>query len=138
MKSVGDIDNAIVNMVFESGKLGAVHLSRNAVFGYDIRAEIWGTKGSIQIGYFRETPIFVMTQEGITHDVVPYFMQRFEDAYLAQIQDFVDSVTTGRKPSITGHDAIAAMRISLAATQSLKDNRPVDVPADESQRTVTA
>jgi inositol 2-dehydrogenase len=138
MKSVGDIDNAIVNMVFESGKLGAVHLSRNAVFGYDIRAEIWGTKGSIQIGYFRETPIYVMTQEGITHDVVPYFMQRFEDAYLAQIQDFVDSVTTGRKPSITGQDAIAAMRISLAATRSLHEGRPVDVPQADELRTALA
>ncbi len=53
MESIGDIDNAIIDVVFESGKLGVVQLSRNAVFGYDIRAEIWGTKGSIQIGYFR-------------------------------------------------------------------------------------
>ncbi len=127
MKSVGDIDNAVVNLIFESGKLGAVHLSRNAVFGYDIRAEVWGTKGSIQIGYFRETPILVMTEQGITHDVVPYFMQRFEAAYLAQIRDFVDNVLAGRKPSVTGQDAIAAMRISIAATRSLKQGRPVEV-----------
>jgi len=52
MKSVGDIDNALINMVFENGALGTVQLSRNAVFGYDIRTEIWGTKGSLQIGYF--------------------------------------------------------------------------------------
>ena len=64
MKSVGDIDNALVNMVFENGTLGTVQLSRNAVFGYDIRTEIWGTKGSIQIGYFQHTPILVMTEEG--------------------------------------------------------------------------
>jgi inositol 2-dehydrogenase len=127
MKTVGDIDNAIVSLVFESGKLGAVHLSRNAVFGYDIRAEVWGTKGSIQIGYFRETPILVMTEQGITHDVVPYFMQRFEAAYLAQIRDFVDNVLAGRKPSITGQDAIAAMRISIAATRSLEEGCPVEV-----------
>lgn len=80
MKPIGDIDNAVISMVFAGGALGVVQLSRNAVFGYDIRAEIWATKGSIQIGYFRETPILVMTKEGITHDVVPYFMQRFEKA----------------------------------------------------------
>ncbi|MGA2116785.1 MAG: Gfo/Idh/MocA family oxidoreductase [Bryobacteraceae bacterium] len=135
MKSVGDIDNALIDMVFENGTLGTVQLSRNAVFGYDIRTEIWGTKGSLQIGYFQHTPILVMTQEGITHDVVPHFMQRFEGAYLTQIQDFVNRVTAGQPPSLTGADAIAAMRISLAATLSCHERRPVqvsevDVPLD--------
>ena len=127
MKSVGDIDNALVSMVFESGALGTVQLSRNSVFGYDIRTEIWGTKGSIQIGYLRHTPILVMTQEGITHDAVPHFMQRFEGAYLAQIQDFVDKVSRGAEPAITGADAVAALRISLAATASFQEGRPVEV-----------
>ena len=127
MKTVGDIDNAIVDMIFENGALGAVHLSRNAVFGYDIRAEIWGTKGSIQIGYHRHTPILVMTEGQISYDVVPHFMQRFEGAYLAQIQNFVDGVTGGGKPAITAADSIAALRISLAATASYRDGRPVQV-----------
>jgi inositol 2-dehydrogenase len=127
MRSVGDIDNAIINMVFANGTLGVVHLSRNAVFGYDIRAEIWGTKGSLQVGYFRETPILVMTKEGITHDVVPHFMERFERAYLAQIQDFVNKVLQEKEPSISGADGLAALRVSLAATKSLKEGRPVEV-----------
>jgi len=127
MKSVGDIDNAVINMVFGSAAIGAVHLSRNAVFGYDIRAEIWGTKGSLQVGYYRQTPILVMTREGITHDAVPYFMERFESAYLTQIQNFVDNVLQGRPPSITGADAVAALRISIAATVSQHEQRPVDV-----------
>ena len=127
LKAVGDIDNAIINLVFENGTLGVVELSRNAVFGYDIRAEIWGTKGSVQVGYFRQTPILVMTGQGITHDVVPHFMQRFERAYLAQIQDFVDNVLEGRAPRVTGADAVAALRVSLAATKSYQENRPVQV-----------
>jgi len=127
MKSVGDIDNALVNMVFQSGALGTVQLSRNAVFGYDIRTEIWGTKGSLQIGYFQHTPILVMTQEGITHDVVPHFMQRFEGAYLTQIQDFVDRVRKAEAPSVTAADAIAAMRISSAATMSCREGRAVHI-----------
>ncbi len=127
MKSVGDIDNAIINLVFESGMLGVVLLSRNSVFGYDIRTEIWGTQGSLQIGYFRQTPILVMTKEGITHDAVPYFMERFESAYLAQIQDFVEKVRSGGEPSISGADAVSALRVGLAATASWKENRPVEV-----------
>jgi scyllo-inositol 2-dehydrogenase (NAD+) len=127
LKPIGDIDNAIVNMYFENGTVGVVHLSRNAIFGYDIRAEIWGTKGSIQIGYFRETPIFVMTKEGITHDVVPHFMERFETAYLNQIQDFVNNVLQDKEPSIKAVDGVAALKVSLAATKSYQENRPVEV-----------
>ena len=127
MKSVGDIDNAIIDLVFESGALGVVQLSRNSAFGYDIRSEIWGTKGSIQIGYYRQTPILLLTPEGITHDAVPYFMERFENAYLAQIQNFVEHVQKGLPPSITGADAEAALRISLAANVSMRERRPVEV-----------
>ncbi|MBN2093168.1 Gfo/Idh/MocA family oxidoreductase [candidate division KSB1 bacterium] len=127
MKDVGDIDNAIINMYFENETIGTVNLSRNAVFGYDIRAEIWGTNGSLQVGYYRETPILVMTKGSVAHDTVPHFMQRFELAYLAQIKDFVKNVLEEKAPSITGYDAIAALKISLAANQSYRENRIVRV-----------
>lgn len=127
MKSVGDIDNAIIDLVFQNGTLGLVQLSRNACFGYDIRGEVWGTKGSIQIGYWRQTPILLLLPEGVTHDVVPYFMERFENAYLAQIQDFAEHVRKGMPPSITGTDAFAALRISTAANLSLREGRVVNI-----------
>ncbi|MES2390624.1 MAG: Gfo/Idh/MocA family oxidoreductase [Acidobacteriota bacterium] len=127
MKTVGDIDNAVVSLTFKSEALGSVLASRNAVFGYDIRTEIWGTKGSLQIGYHRQTPVMVMTKEGISHDAVPYFMERFEGAYLAQIQSFVDAVQRGREPAVSGADAVAAMRISVAATESLHTGATVVV-----------
>ena len=134
MKSVGDIDNAIIELEFRSGALGVVQLSRNAAFGYDIRSEIWGSKGSIQIGYYRQTPILMLTPEGISHDAVPYFMERFESAYLAQIRDFVEHVELGLPPSITGVDAMAALKISLAATRSMRERRLVDVDEGEAER----
>jgi inositol 2-dehydrogenase len=127
MKAIGDIDNAIVSLTFRNGGLGAVHLSRNAVFGYDIRTEVWGTKGSLQIGYFQQTPMLMMTKEGISHDAVPYFMERFEGAYLAQIQAFVDTVLGGREPVVSGADAVAAIRVSSAATVSSREQRVVEI-----------
>ena len=127
MKEIGDIDNAIINMKFENGTLGTVDLSRNAVYGYDIRAEILGTKGTLKIGYLRETPLTVLTKEGVTHDVVPYFMERFGEAYYLQIKNFVDNVLQENEPAITAVDAISALRISLAATKSYKENRPVEI-----------
>lgn len=127
MKSVGDIDNAVIDMVFENGALGTVQLSRNAIYGYDIRGEIWGTRGSIQIGYDRQTPILMFTKEGIAHDAVPYFMERFESAYLAQIQNFAEHVRKGLPPAIAGTDALAALRIAVAANVSLDEGRAVEV-----------
>ena len=125
MKSIGDIDNAVTSLYFEGGALGVIDLSRNGVYGYDIRTEILGTEGTLKIGYLRETPILVMTKDGITHDTVPYFTERFEQAYISQLQNFVDNILQDKPPAITCADGVAALQASAAATLSYKENRPV-------------
>ncbi len=131
MKAIGDIDNAITSLNFASGALGVIDLSRNGVYGYDIRTEILGTAGTLKVGYLRETPILVMTKEGITHDTVPYFTERFEQAYITQLQDFVNNVLQGKPPAVTCADGVAALLASAAATLSFKENRPVKIQGDE-------
>ena len=131
MKEIGDIDNAVTSLYFTSGALGAIDLSRNGVYGYDIRTEILGTEGTLKIGYLRETPILVMTKDGITHDTVPYFTERFEQAYITQLQDFVDNVRQGRPPAVTCADGVAALQASAAATLSFKESRPVKIQGSE-------
>jgi inositol 2-dehydrogenase len=130
MKAIGDIDNAIASLYFTSGALGTIDLSRNGVYGYDIRTEILGTEGTLKIGYLRETPILMMNKEGITHDTVPYFTERFEQAYISQLQDFVINVLEQKPPSVTCADGVAALEASAAATLSFKENRPVDLKAN--------
>ncbi|MFZ5517792.1 MAG: inositol 2-dehydrogenase [Candidatus Zhuqueibacterota bacterium] len=127
LKSINDIDNAIITMYFESGALGVVDVSRNGVYGYDIRAEILGTKGTIKVGYLRENPITILTQNSVAHDVVPYFMERFEKAYLDQIDNFVNNVLSGKEPPVTIADGEAALIISQAATISHHENRIVPI-----------
>jgi inositol 2-dehydrogenase len=131
MKEIGDIDNAIASLYFTSGALGTIDLSRNGVYGYDIRTEILGTEGTLKIGYLRETPILVMTKGGITHDTVPYFTERFEQAYITQLQDFVNNVLEGKPPAVTCADGVAALQASAAATLSFKENRPVKIQGGE-------
>jgi len=131
MKEIGDIDNAVTSLSFTSGALGAIDLSRNGVYGYDIRTEILGTEGTLKVGYLRETPILVMTKDGITHDTVPYFTERFEQAYITQLQDFVDNVLQGKPPAVTCVDGVAALQASVAATLSFKENRSVKIEAGE-------
>jgi inositol 2-dehydrogenase len=125
--AVGDIDNAVVSLVFASGRLGVVDLTRNGIYGYDIATELLGTKGTLRIGYLRETPLMVMTKGGVTHDTVPYFVERFRDAYTAQLENFAQNVLLGRKPPITADDGVEALRIAVAATRAYQTGHPVTV-----------
>jgi scyllo-inositol 2-dehydrogenase (NAD+) len=125
LKTVGDIDNAVVNMRFQGGALGNVEVSRNALYGYDIRTEILGTKGGLNVGYYQHTPLLIMTTQGIQYDMVPYIVERFGDAYRAQTYDFVDRVLYDREPAVDARDARAALLIGLAATRSYHEDRVV-------------
>ena len=127
MKEIGDVDNGIVNMYFESGALGAVDLSRNGIYGYDIHAEILGTEGTLRLGYLRETPLQVMKENEIAHDTVPGFYERFEKSYIDQLDNFIENVLLDREPAISATDGVAALRIALAATLSYEENRPVEI-----------
>jgi len=101
LATVGDIDNAVASLTFASGKLGVVDLSRSGIYGYDISTEILGLEGTLKIGYLRETPVMLMTKNSVAHDTVPYFMERFRDAYTTQLQNFAHNVQQGRPAPIT-------------------------------------
>jgi scyllo-inositol 2-dehydrogenase (NAD+) len=128
LASVGDIDNAIASLTFTSGKLGAVDLTRSGIYGYDISTEILGLEGTIRIGYLRETPITLLTKaSGVSHDTVPYFMERFRDAYTNQLQNFAQNVLRDRQPPITIDDGMEALRIGVAATRAQQTGKTVTV-----------
>ena len=128
LDTVGDIDNAIASLTFSSGKLGVVDLTRSGIYGYDISTEILGLEGTIRIGYLRETPIVLMTKaHGVSHDTVPYFMERFRDAYTTQLQNFAQNVLQDREPPITIDDGLEALRIGVAATRARESGVTVTV-----------
>jgi len=128
LETVGDIDNAIASLTFNSGKLGVVDLTRSGIYGYDISTEILGLEGTIRIGYLRETPIMIMTKaNGVSHDTVPYFMERFRDAYTSQLQNFAQNVLHQRETPITIDDGMEALRVGVAATRARESGNTVIV-----------
>ncbi len=127
LETVGDVDNAMMNLRFEGGGLGNVEVSRTANYGYDIQCNVIGTKGALQIGYLQETPMLILTPEGARHDIVPHFPQRFGTAYTTQIAHFVECLHDDKSPSVTHVDARAALQIGLAATLSQHEGRVVYV-----------
>jgi scyllo-inositol 2-dehydrogenase (NAD+) len=127
LRTVGDVDSAMITLRFEGGALGNVEVSRTAVYGYDIQTEVVGTKGTLQIGYLRHTPILTLTRAGVTHDVVPHFPERFGKAYTTQIEHFAECLYEQKPPLVSAPDARAALQIGLAATASQRDGRVVYV-----------
>jgi scyllo-inositol 2-dehydrogenase (NAD+) len=125
LKDAGDIDNAVINLKFGNGAVGNVDVSRNAIYGYDIRTEVIGSEGSLFIGSLQQTPTLLLKRNNVSHDTIPGFMARFGDAYIAEMRDFVTAIVEERETAVTGHDARAATAIAIAATRSLDECRPV-------------
>ena len=127
METHGDVDTSILTLEFTSGAIGVIQNSRRTVHGYDLRVEVHGERGKLVTEAERATPVWKYGEAGIQGDYVYYFLERFRDAYRAEVQAFVDAVKAGQAPTPGAEDALEALRLALAATKSLKENRPVEV-----------
>jgi scyllo-inositol 2-dehydrogenase (NAD+) len=122
-----EIDVCLINLRFARGGIGNVEAFRKSNYGYDIRTEITGTKGSIQIGYLNQTANLTLTSSGPSYDIVDHWLVRFADAYLLELRDFVRSALAGSAASVTGEDGKRALLTALAAERSYRESRPVVV-----------
>ena len=131
----GFADNATVSFTFANGALGQFHASVHARYGYDVRAEVFGADGAIEIGRLNQHDVTLMTEPGgltqpwtfQTRDGIPHAMFRFADAYRDEIVAFADTIANGTAPSVDHHDALAAFRVAVACQRSASERRPVDL-----------
>jgi len=122
----GDVDTALVTLVHAGGCLTAIDNSRQAVYGYDQRVEVFGSRGmaASENPYAHST--VVRTVDGTRTSPLPhFFLERYVPSYLREWDAFVDAVRTGTPPPVSGVDARAPLVIGLAAWQSLREGRPV-------------
>ncbi|CAN5595484.1 inositol 2-dehydrogenase [soil metagenome] len=121
----GDVDTSIVSMKFANGSLAVIDNSRRSAFGYDIRTEIFGSEGALFVGNPRDSGLLHLSSAGVVSDHVYWFLERFDDAYVAEIHAFIDCLVNDTEPLVTGADGRAAMALAYAAEASLGSNRPV-------------
>jgi myo-inositol 2-dehydrogenase/D-chiro-inositol 1-dehydrogenase len=124
----GDVDTALVTLVHENGCLTAIDNSRRAVYGYDQRVEVFGSRGMAA----SENPLahtgVVRTADGTSMPGLPYFfLERYVPSYVREWEAFIDAVRTGATPPVSGADARAPLVIGLAAQRSLREGRPVRI-----------
>jgi myo-inositol 2-dehydrogenase / D-chiro-inositol 1-dehydrogenase len=123
----GLLDTAVVTVRFDNGALATAEASFQAVYGYDVRGEVFGSAGLLTMGDLRRTHLTSYGPHGMAADCVTYDQDLFRDAYIAELADFTDCVRTGRAPAVTGEDARAALSIARAAIRSVTTGSPVRI-----------
>ncbi|MCM2535035.1 inositol 2-dehydrogenase [Neobacillus pocheonensis] len=122
----GDVDTAIVTLKFTNGALGVIDNSRQAVYGYDQRLEIFGDKGAAQADNNRGTNVEVSSAEFVTKDKpLHFFLERYRQAYIDEVLEFASAILENTEITCTGFDGLQAQRIAKAALESLEKGVPV-------------
>jgi scyllo-inositol 2-dehydrogenase (NAD+) len=123
----GDIVAGVVNLKYARGAIGNIESYVQGVYGYDIRTEIVGSKGTIMVGTIQQTPVTFLSSEGGKQKLADHFLTRFDDAYVAEVRDFVQSMLHDRAPQVSGEDGLRALEIAVAAEKSYLGSTPCRV-----------
>jgi myo-inositol 2-dehydrogenase / D-chiro-inositol 1-dehydrogenase len=101
--------------------------SFHAVYGYDVRAEVFGSAGMATVGEASPINLVHHTRGGSTHPRLHWFLDMFGEAYTSELAHFVAAVRGRAQPESTGEDGRAALVLALAAIRSVETGRPIRV-----------
>ena len=126
---LGDIDTCTVALRAKSGALLQINNSRRCVYGYDQRIEVFGSGGMLQAANRRATSVESWSAERTgAQDVLLYsFIERYGEAYKAELDAFVSSLEEARPMSPDFTDGLEALRLAVAGEQSLRTGEVVNV-----------
>ena len=127
LKDTGDFDAAVVTLKAASGAVATIINNRHCSSGYDQRLEASGREGALFAENIRATTVRLSNGE-VTDAQEPYldfFLERYADAYRIELSAFIEAVEAGTTPPTGIEDAIAALRLAEAATESAHSGQPV-------------
>ncbi|MAT88396.1 MAG: inositol 2-dehydrogenase [Aestuariivita sp.] len=129
MTDLGDLDTAMIIMQTEDGKQCHINNSRTAGYGYDQRVELLGTKGMVQSENRKEHEArrFSLKQTESSAPYLNFFIERYKEAFDAEIDAFIKSIMTGSKPQVGFEDGRRALLLAEAAYLSISEKRSVCV-----------
>ena len=124
----GDVDTAIISLTFANSSIGVIDNSRKAVYGYDQRVEIFGSKGMACADNNYPENHRYFAGDGV-HGSLPlnFFMDRYLEAYANEMKIFCDAVVNNLVLPVSGDDGLKSVAIALAAKKSVAENRPVKI-----------
>jgi myo-inositol 2-dehydrogenase/D-chiro-inositol 1-dehydrogenase len=129
LRDLGDIDTAMVVMKAASGALVHINNSRRANYGYDQRIEAFGARGMVQSDNLRASTL-IRSDASATDAKEPllhFFMERYRQAYLDELQEFIEVVAGKAQPAANFEDGRRALILANAAGESLRSGRAVRI-----------
>lgn len=124
----GDIDTAVITLKFKNGAIGVIDNSRQAVYGYDQRVEVFGSKGQVTVSNDTPSSAVLSNADGVTGEKPKYFfLERYMDSFVQEMKEFFSAITDNTETPVTGIDGLKPVLIGLAAKKSLELGRPVKV-----------
>lgn len=124
----GDIDTAVVTIKMENGALVVIDNSRQAIYGYDQRVEVFGSKGMADAQNERNSTVQVHTEDGTQLDKIPYFfLDRYTGAFIDQFRAFVDAVLKDKPTPVDAFAGLQSLVMAEAAQESFETNKPVSL-----------
>lgn len=122
----GDVDTAIVTLKFANGAIGVINNSRKAVYGYDQRVEVFGSKGCMTADNETASTTTLSCADGVIKEKPLYFfLERYNDAFIAEVTGFIDAIREDKPTLVDATDGLKPILIARAATESLKTGLPV-------------
>jgi len=124
----GDVDTAVITLQMENGAIAVIDNCRKAVYGYDQRAEVFGTKGMVAVSNDTESSAVISGADGVTGDKpLFFFLERYMNAYANEISAFVEAIEKDTDTPIGVEDGLAPVLMGLAAKKSAAEHRPVKI-----------
>ncbi|MEM7423829.1 MAG: inositol 2-dehydrogenase [Pseudomonadota bacterium] len=127
MAELDDYDTSMVIMRTASGKQCHINTSRTSTFGYDQRVELLGTEGMLQ-SLNRKPHEVRKFGAAMSESAVPYqefFIDRYREAFDAEVDAFIDSVVSGAPVQASFDDGVRALELAEAAMLSAAQGRLV-------------
>ena len=122
----GDVDTAVITLRFENGVIGTIDNSRQAVYGYDQRVEVFGSGGCVSADNNYPNTAIVSDAQRVHRDLpLNFFMERYVDSYVAEMRAFIECVQKDQPVPVTGLDGRIPVVMGYAAGKSFAENRPV-------------
>jgi len=126
--AAGDIDSAVIVLTFENGVIATINNCRKAVYGYDQRVEVFGSKGSVEISNDTPSTAVLSTESGIVSEKpLHFFMDRYTQSYVEEILQFIAAVTANADTPTNMNDGLKSVEIAQAAKKSLETGAPVRI-----------
>ena len=122
------MDTALITLKFKDGTIGSIDNSRQSVYGYDQRLEVFCLEGTAMAENEKENMVLKGNREGFQSSRVPnFFIQRYASCYVDEVRQFMVSVRDDLPTVVTGEDGRRAVVIGYAAWKSFHENRPVKI-----------